>query len=183
MNDNVNYAESCVKRKKDAELKRKKFLLLLAYILIPIALVIITFSVPIFRPFILLPLALSPLALSVIVPLTWCYTEVEYESILSTGILTVSSVFNRRRRKEIVTLKVGDATVLAPIDSSEAAGADKDAVNKYNAVSSPEATGVYLVVWNNDKGEKCALYFEPSDKMLKVMTFFNRATIVTTVNK
>ena len=185
MNDNVNYAESCVKRKKDGPIRRKKLLLTLAYIFIPFAVIIMTFAVPILRPFFLLPLALTPLALSVIIPLTWCYTEIEYETILSTGILTVSYVYNRRRRKKMDSFKVGNATMLAPYDGEYKAKADAetDLIHDYDARSSKDAEGVYVMICINEKEEKCRLLFEPTDKMIGVLRFFNRGTVAVKVNK
>lgn len=189
MNENVNYAESCVKRKKDAELKRKKILLVLAYVIVPVILVILCFAFPkVLGWAILIVLSLSPFILAkIVIPITWCYTEIEYESIFSGGDLTVSYVYNRFRRKEMVKVDIRKAELIAPYTDEykkkiEGMGSfDKN--NTYNALSSPEAEGVYSIVFADDAGNKKLLLFEPSDKMIGLFTHFNRGTVVVKVNK
>lgn len=184
MNDNLNYAEACVKKKKDAKIRSHKALLMTCYIVIPIVVIIACFAVPFLRPFFMLPLALTPIALAAVVPQTWCYTEIEYESILSTGILTVSYVFNRRKRKKMVELKVGDASAIVPYNDEYKATVDAktDAV-LYDARSSEDARGIYAILFQTADGKDAKLLFEPSDKMIGILRFFNRETVVTKVGK
>jgi len=184
MNDKLNYAEACVKKKKDAKIRSLKAILTTCYIVVPIAAIILTFAVPILRPFFMLPLALTPIALAAVIPHTWCYTEIEFESILATGILTVSYVYNRRKRKKIVEIKVGEASAIVPYNDEYKATVDAktDAV-LYDARSSADARGIYAILFQTADGKDAKLLFEPSDKMIGILRFFNRETVVTKVGK
>ena len=112
------------------------------------------------------------------------FRSVEYDYRITDGELFFSEVYNGRRRKERFTLSIADFEMIAPYRDPHKASADRmtfDEIHDFS--SSPEAADLYFGVYCDKEFSKRMLFlFEPSQKMLRLLSFYNRRTVVARLN-
>ena len=58
------------------------------------------------------------------------------------------------------------------------------ATQSYSALTTPTSPDAYFATFENEKKEKCIVYFEATEKALKICRFYNpAATVVTKVSR
>ena len=58
------------------------------------------------------------------------------------------------------------------------------ATRSYSALITPTSPDAYFATFENEKKEKCIVYFEATEKALKICRFYNpAATVVTKVSR
>lgn len=179
MNENSQYAEYSVTRLNDGKMgKNKKRSLLIFVILeaiVTIALFVLFgsfgfyFSVPFFI-----------VSCLIFAPMYMYKFNIEYDYVVIDGELTVSEIRNKKIRKNIFFVKLSSAEFLAPFY-----GQYRDNVQKMEydrvveAFSSPNSERIYAIISTPDNSKKqTLLLFEPSDKILKLMSIYNRKTVL-----
>ncbi len=158
----VNYT---VTKKSDKTEKVKKMLFILMYVVFDLA-----YSV-IFLTVIKIPMliALVPVLTWIMVHFTWCFTKVEYEYKIVSGMMTVRISYGELFAKSLCEFKLAEALMLASMETSDKALFETIPEDKkYYCVSSRNAENIYVAVFEKS-GEKCAIYFELTDKVLKVI--------------
>lgn len=130
-------------------------------------------------------LALIPVTLWMVVFFTWRYVSLEYEYSILAGEVTVSNIYGGRSKKAILKVKIKDMSKVAPWHAD---GADEEIkkfapTKEYNAVSTMDSPDVYYALFTDaDSGDRCVLWFEATERALKVFKYYNAsATVVTKV--
>ena len=117
--------------------------------------------------------AFIPLSLWLLVHFTWRRTFVEYEYSFFGDMLTVSRILGKSARRELVTVKIRDLSMIVPYDDDHLAQiAQFGAKKKYLAVSTLDAPIIYALLWKEDDN-KFLLCIEPSEQALKLLRFQN----------
>ena len=125
--------------------------------------------------------ALTPFGLALIIFLSWRYTSVEFEYSITSGEVTVSKIFGGRTRQELVSFHIRDCSMIAPANGSESAFCADETVT---ALSAPNAPDSYFAAFENEDGRKMLVYFEATQKALRICHFYNAAaTTLTKVSK
>lgn len=169
--------EYVVAQKAEGKWKLKKLGMILLYIAFVIAWFIFGFVSKMFPL-----LALIPLTLWMLVFFTWRYVKVEYEYAMESGNMTISNIYGGRSRKKIVSFKMKDCSLIAPVSTHDSEAKDYAPENIYNALSSEKATDAYFALFELD-GKKCVAYFEATEKALKICKYYNStATVMSKVN-
>lgn len=124
-------------------------------------------------------IAIVPLTLWVVVLFTWRLTQVEYEYSYFSGELTVSRVLGGRTRRVLAKITLRDLTAVYPCDEPylphiEAFGAQKEIF----AASGEGAEDLFAALWTDEQDVKHVLYFEPTEKALKILKYYNRSAVV-----
>ncbi len=169
--------ECVVAEKKSGKVKAKKAGLIIAYVLYVAACFVVGGMIRLFLPL----LALVPISLWVIIFFTWRYTNVQYEYSFLAGDLTVSRVLNDRFRKELVKVHIHDMKSIRPYENvnMDTVLHSDDQVSIF-AASAPDADGLWVAIWYDEqKNQKFCLYFEPDDKSLKILRYYNAAAFTT----
>ena len=123
-------------------------------------------------------LALIPLTLWILVFFTWRLVQVEYEYSFFAGVLTVCRILGSRSRKKLAAITLRDISVLCPCDDEHAAQIDAFHEDKtVFAASSTQATDLYAALWTTEDGIKQVLYFEPNEKALKIVRYYNTSAL------
>ena len=181
MNDFETY-EYVVGQKKTGKQTVRKIILVIVYILYMMTLLAIGMLTRLAAPL----LALAPLTLVVIIFFTWRYVNIEYEYSITSGEVTVSRILGGRSRKEMVEFRLRDCSMIAPLgdrmwkERAELFGAEQ----VWSALSSDDAPDAYFAAFENEKGKKGILYFEATERALKICRFYNpSATVVTKVSR
>ncbi len=170
--------EYVVAKKKTGNYAVKRVLLIVAYIFYALGLLLTGFMFELIVPL----LALIPISLWIIVFFTWRYVSVEYEYSMVSGEVTVSEIYGGRSRKQKLIFRLKDCTMIAPLaarewqERAELFGATK----VYSALSAEDATDAYFATFENENKEKCIVYFEATEKALKICRFYNPSATVMT---
>ena len=166
--------ECVVSEAKNYALKMKKLSLIALYALW----VIVFFSiVMIIKLYVLITFV--PVTLWMLVFFTWRYTQVQYEYSFFAGEITVSRILNERFRKEMLKVHIREFSSVVPC-RDEYLGK----INAFNAekiffaASAKDAPNRYAAMWQDEEsGDKKLLYFEPDEKSLKILRYYNSAAM------
>jgi 3D (Asp-Asp-Asp) domain-containing protein len=108
-----NSFEFTVEQAKEGKWKLARIGMVCLYILYAVAVaVIIGVALPGMVPL----FALVPVTLWIIIFFTWRYVSVEYEYSIISGELTFSKIYGGRSRREVMKMRVRDASLIAPLD-------------------------------------------------------------------
>ncbi len=178
MQEFLEYEYSVEHSKKDKRLHHKKLLLLLLYIAYCVAgltcAVIWVFFAPLF--------ALIPVTCWVIVFFTWRYACPEYKYKTLSGQLEFYIIYGGKTTKKLFETRIADANEIAPYNENAAADIEKwKPEHSYVGVSSLASPDAYYMLFTDENGKRCVYYFEATDKALKILSFYNKKTVVTKV--
>ena len=187
MNEITNHAELTVERKKEGWYLVRRILMIFAYISLPIIIFLIfalledaneklngiafigIFFIPIW-------VFLCP---KVVKPLTFKYVDIEEKMDISGGTLTLSKILGKRKEIPYISVKVSDLEVINPYRDEYKAEADNyPADRRIQCVASMKDNDVYYAYFTDENGKKTLLFFEGTEKALKVMKFLNSNTVV-----
>ncbi len=176
MNDSPNYTEYAVAQKAEGKYLIGRILLIILYVVFAIGWIAVLVGI-----LHLWPLgAIMPIFLWMLVHFTWRYVAVEHEYVISSGTMTFSDIYNRRARKTLFEVKIRDMTKIAPMTEEYAAQyADAAETADYRgSVGSPDS---YFFTYSDESGKKRAVFFEATNKAIKIMRFYNAsATVMST---
>ena len=181
-----HYAEYTVEKKYEGTYGRKRALAILLYILAPIVLLLILLANPYTAAVaILIFIPLAPTFFLFVVRTTYGrFFKIEYEYRVATGEMVVSEIYNKKSRKDIITIAVSNAEIIAPYRDAYKEECDKSEYDRIiDSVSSMNSPDVYFLVIadEEDKSKKTLVFFEPTSKMLRLLSLYNRKTVVTQV--
>lgn len=172
----VNYG---VKKKTDGPLLLQRLLLILGY----------TAFVAVFAAFcfgLILPVKVPPLFAFVIlftciiVFFTWRYVQIEYEYIILDGEFRMLKIYGSRQMRELCRVRVSAMKAIAPYTGEYMAAADAvPASRRIMAVSSPSAADIYYAIFADADGVDTAVFFEVTEKTMKVLRYYNSAVVIT----
>ncbi len=178
MNDFSAFAEHSVKK---SQFKHHRKLKIIYSILITLLIV----GVNVFLSFLFLGLyAIMTLIITLIFALAYCnkiFAPISYDYRITEGEIYFSVVYNGVKRKEIGSFEIAKFEAIAPYKDNYKASADRlTYVKEINMTSSPDSEGIYYAVLSDpeDHSAKTIFFFEPNEKMLKLMKFYNRNTVI-----
>lgn len=173
-----NTYEFVVAQKKEGKVKVKRILAVVAYVLFFLicAATLIVLNLPWF-------VALLPLVEWMVIFFSWRYLSVEFEYSMTSGIATFSHIYGGRSRKTRLELNIKSCHEIAPLDDDALTRLEQRAIAKeYRFISSDDAPEVYYALFEED-GELAVVLFEPTQKALSILRFYNPMTVVTTVSR
>ncbi len=173
-NTNGTPYEYTVAEKKDAKLVFRRITLIALYTLWGALFLLAGLALRVIVPF----LAFIPLSLWVLVFLTWRLTQVEYEYSFFGGTLTVSRVLGGRSRRELCTLSIRSASDILPYEDTYAQKIENfSAERTVFAASGEDAPDLYCILWTDEENRRNALFFEPTEKALKILRYYNMSAV------
>ncbi len=175
----ANHAEHSVLVKPTAKTKLLKFGLFAGAIALFVGVFVILSLIE--MDFLLLPSSVMLIVLEVFgIWFFWKYTGIEYDYLIATGDLTVTAIYGGRSRKDIFSVKISSASVIAPYEGKPAPEeSTADAV--YNCVSSFEAANIVYIAFKDGDGKKCVAYIEAPQKFIKLFKFYNSTACKVTI--
>lgn len=111
----------------------------------------------------------------------WKYTSLEYDFVISTGDLTVDVIYGGRTRKNVFSVKISGASLIASY-TDKPADEEKTAEIIYKCVSSFDSKDILYIVFKDSEGKKCVAYFEATKKMIKLFKFYNSSACKVVAN-
>ena len=175
-NESGNFAELTVEKKSEGIYKLRKVArvaLIALWVIITLLLIFIVRGIFIFLGAVLL--ATGTWFISYIT-LPMALTEYRY-SILSGEMIFDQFSGGKNKKEEILKIQVSQMSVIAPYHSEKQALADaQDIVNRYEYCSSMSEPDLYFAIFEQD-GKKSVVFFDATQKALKVMKFLNKDAI------
>lgn len=168
----VNYA---VAKKVEGKYKLNRILMILGYILVDalfLFAILVATKMPMLGAFI-------PLLTWVMVYFTWMYVSVEYEYTITGGVLKAMEVYGLRKCKTLCTVRVSSMKRIAPYSGEYKSEADSSGAKPVSCVSSMDSPDVYFALFKDESGEDKILFFEATEKTLKVIKYYNPEVIIT----
>lgn len=166
-----NALSHSAKAKPEGELKKRRRLTVLGYILFSVV-----YAVGVTVPVQLYPaLGALPFFLLAFWRITWWRLDYDYDYLFAHGELTVERVWSHSRRRVMARVAVKDATEVAPL----AAGATPPrAARLLDLRASLSAAGNYYIRYRGEDGRDTVLLFETNAKVVKAMAKYNPATVI-----
>ena len=165
--------EYTVAEANNKALKTKKALFLTGYVLYVLVVFAVLTSI---NPYLI---ALVPVTLWMVIWLTWRFTQVEYEYSFFSGALTVSRVLGNRTRKKLLEIRIQNfSSVFAATEMNQSKIEAFAAENTIFAASEAKAENLWVALWTDaESGKRMALYFEPNEKAIKILKYYNAAAM------
>ena len=179
MNDSSsNYTEYVVAQKSEGIWRTKRILAVCGYVLFSITWLTVAVGILMIWPLGML----TPLLTWLLVYLTWRYVSVEYEYTMASGTVSFTHIYGRRSRKPIFETKIKEFTKIAPVTDAYANDyAAKDIEITYEFRGSQKTPDAYFATFTNEQGKKGVVFFEMTNKALKICRFYNpSATVMST---
>ncbi len=167
--------EYTVAEANNKALKTKKLLFILGYVLYGAIILGLGAGSKIFLPL----MCFIPLSLWVIIWLTWRFTQVEYEYSFFSGTLTVNRILGNRTRKKMMEVRIQSFSAIFPANEANQSKIEAFAAeNTIFAASEATAEGLWVALWDDaESGKHCALYFEPNEKAVKILKYYNASAM------
>ena len=115
-------------------------------------------------------LAFVPLAIWILVWLTWRYVNVEYEYSITSGVLTLTRIYGGRNRRRAAQIRIREISLVAPFSGEYIRRAEQYAPEESLDFSSDlQGPDVYIALYETDKARRGILYFDATDKALRLL--------------
>ena len=113
----------------------------------------------------------------------WKIFNCELEYSMTSGIMTFSRIYGGMKRKKVLDLFIKDMREIAPRTPESDAKLHGCGIAKtYSFSSHSTADDQYYALFEKD-GQLCVVYFEATEKTLKILRYYNPVTVVTKVSR
>ena len=131
----------------------------------------------------LYPLAILPLSLLGLVLYFWKIFNCELEYSMTSGMMTFSRIYGSMKRRKVLDLTIKDFRECAPRTAESDAKLKARGIAKtYSFASHSTAADQYYALFEQN-GDLCVVYFEATEKALKILRYYNPVTVVTKVSR
>lgn len=173
----MNQYEYIVKQKNEGKWRWRRFMMIALYVIFNAAYLsafLLTF------PWVITFLPLLDWAL---IYFTWRFVCPEYEYSTLSGEITFTTIWGGKTRKKLFTINIRDFQKIAPYDeAAEAYVSAQKCKRDFQCMSSLQAPDLYYGIFMLGD-EKCVVYFEATQKALKIMKYYNIGTVVVPTEK
>ena len=113
----------------------------------------------------------------------WKLFNCELEYSMTSGIMTFSRIYGGVKRKKILEVTIKDFREIAPRTAESDAKLKAQGVAKTYTFSSHSTANDQYYATFEENGQKCVVYFEATEKALKILRYYNPVTVVTKVSR
>lgn len=101
--------------------------------------------------------------------------NIEYEYIATNTDLDIDKIVNKRKRKRIISLRLSDIDILAPVENARENSGQTKIINAAKSKNDPDA--YYIITSKN--GQKTKIIFNPNEKMIENAKRFYPERVIT----
>ena len=164
-----NYTEYLVRKEPDKKILGIR-IAIIAFAVLLFALTVYLMFGPIKIP----QIAVIAVVLIVYVAMMmWSFTNIEYEYLIVSGIMSMDKITGGKRRRQMVEFKVASAESVLPLKNAKL-----DGIDTIKALSSLDAEDAYCIIFKDEGGDKRALLFNATEKALDMLKYYNRSCFV-----
>ncbi len=160
----VNYG---VKKKAEGKYGLARILMIAAYVVFAAG--FFTF----FATMNILPvIALLPVLTWILTFFTWRFVSIEYEYYILDGEFKLIEVYGAKSMRELCRVRISAMEEIAPLrDGNRRIDAIPEE-NRIYGVSTMKSSDIYYAIFKDEKDTKCAVFFEATEKTLKVLKYY-----------
>ena len=161
----VNYG---VKKKSEGKYRLSRILMIAGYAVFALAYFLFFTSMNI------LPIiALLPVLTWIIVFFTWRFVDIEYEYCILDGEFKLIEVYGSKSMRELCRVRISAMDEVTPYRGENKAKADAyDEGTRICGVSSMDSPDIYYAVYRDSDGASHMVFFEATEKTLKVIKYY-----------
>ncbi len=162
----VNYG---VRKKPEGKYKLHRILMISAYVAFTLAyfLFFVSMRIPML-------IALLPVLTWIITFFTWRYVSIEYEYYILDGEFKLIEVYGSKSMREMCRVRISAMEVIAPYRGSGKHKADSfNEADRICGVSTMDTPDIYYAIFTDAEGKKRVVFFEATEKTLKVIKYYN----------
>ena len=176
----LQHYEFVVSQKMEGKWRMRRIIAVIGYVIFALVFFALGTTTKLLFPL----LALTPLFLWMLIFFTWRYTRPDYEITTVSNSLRFTIVYGNRTRRPQMEVEFRKMQKIAPHDEAGQAEVERFQPEKiYTAASSMQAADLYYAIWEEDK-QRCVLYFEATEQLLKICKYYNSAaTVITLVSR
>lgn len=165
--------ELVVNQKTEGKWRLRRILMLLGYVLVIggfAGICIATRVVPL--------ICIAPVLAGALWFFTWKYVCVSYRYRIISGDMIFARILKDTDIHPMLTFHIKDATAIAPLtEEGKAAVKAANPEKSIWAASSVNAGRLFYALFRDEKGKNCVIYFEVTDKTLKLLKYYNADTV------
>ncbi len=123
-------------------------------------------------------IAVLPVLIWIISFFTWRYTQIEYEYVIIDGEMRMMKIYGDKNMRLLCKTRVSGMRKIAPYSGEYRDDADRiPEANRICGVSQMSSPDVYFGIFAED-GTEYALFFEATEKTLKVIKHYNSEVVI-----
>lgn len=144
---------------------------LISAILLYVLYLLIWFFVGIYNPkSSILIFTAGILSCLLIILITWKYFFLEYEYSFCQGILTVSKIYGKRKRKSLIDVDLRHLVLVAPATDENISRADNlKPESRIISVSNEYADNIWLMVTGEENEPRILIFIEADERSLEIL--------------
>ena len=97
--------------------------------------------------------------------------SIEFEYIVTNGVLDIDIIRGKSRRKRRLSVSAGDFEMFGPVkEGYQRHYAGPSIAGKIDAASTSYTPGRYFAIFNSKDKKRTVLFFEPNEKVLEALT-------------
>ena len=173
----MNQYEYIVKQKSEGVWKWRRIMMIALYVVFNLAYL--------FAFLMTFPWAVTflPFLDCALIYFTWRFVSPEYEYSTLSGEITFTTIWGGKTRKELFRINIRDFAKIAPYDeAAEAYVSAQKCTRDFRCMSSLYAPDLYYGIFTLGE-DKCVVYFEATEKILKIMKYYNIGTVIIPTTK
>ena len=114
-----------------------------------------------------------------IIALTWKYLYLEYEYSFACGVMTVSKIYGKRKRKTVFEAEIKKMVMIAPATDAYIAKSEHFSPgNRVIAVSNESADNIWLAITGDDTERRSMVFFEADERSLAILKSINTYSFI-----
>ena len=177
--------EHVVDKKKVGAYKMVKPLIAMLWILFPLAVIGIGFTiagalggVAVIGYATIFVIPLTAFLAGKFAPATMAFGELSFEYTVASGEMSLAKIYGNRFRREWFSFKISDMEKCAPLtEDAEKEIARMRFDHTYAAISGFDAPNVYYAIFKDSNDDRCLVYFEMIKKSLRLIKTYYPATV------
>ena len=122
--------------------------------------------------------AILPIFLWMLIYFTWRYTSPDYKYSIESGVFTFSVGYTKKKSTPKSSFKISTAEAILPLSEAAEKIAEFSPIVSYSSVPSVNASDVYVALYTDKDGRRCAMYFIATSQALRLLRFHNSRTVV-----
>ena len=166
----------CISKKPEGKYRLCRILMVLGYVAFALAFFFGLYAMHLYQF-----IAFIVLVEWIVVFFTWRYVSIEYRYEMLSGRIKFFIIYGGRTKKLVLDARIKDYETIAPCDAATQTELEKQSFESVYRFISTERSyeDRYYAIFKNDSGNDCIVYFEATQKALKILKFYNMNTVVT----
>ena len=172
---NVNHAKYMVAREKKGKYKLARIGMIMLYVLyfaLPLLLGLINVY------FLIGGMTLFLILFKVVHFQTWRFVNQDYGVVVNENDFIAAVVYGNTKLKKLAMTKVSTAQIICPCEEKYLTKFAPEQIKNKIDITAGSTIDKYFIIYKNENGEDCVIFFEAAQKLLRAIKHYNSAATV-----